>query len=85
MSDKVKEFIKRWGFQPAQGMGCARIDCTATFEKELNEILADERNSAIDECIAVIENNECNADGYHTCTQQNVYMLSMQQLKEKTR
>lgn len=48
------------------------------FEQKLHQ----ERAKAIDECVAIIENNPCDADGYHFCSQQEAYKSGIQQLKE---
>ena len=38
-------------------------------------------NAAIDECVKVIENNQCEADGYHACSHQDVFANKIKELK----
>jgi len=57
----------------------------ALSEYEINNMRATwnaSRNNAIDEVIKTIERNKCEADGYHACSQQDVFIDKIKELKE---
>jgi len=39
-------------------------------------------NAAIDEAVKAIENKKCEADGYHACSQQDVFIDKIKELKD---